>query len=205
MAAANGCVAPFKNRSSVSLPTLEVDGKERLVVEVPKFLNRPRLAETDTGFESREADGAQSCMEFFVRGIVGYSSEMSLMGLKRMHFHDVVNQGQCVSKSRLDHLYECTNGRHSRDDMGPPRVCICRGDNGPRKRQETFKGVKKMAPGPFIPVPECVVSRVSRSKAYEHFHLPGYPIELKISHIRRVHLSACKSRDESMILCARTD
>lgn len=189
MAAANGCVAPFKNRCSVSLPTLEVDGKERLVVKVPKFLDRPRLTETDTGFESREADGAQSCMKLFVRGIVGNSSEMSLVGLKRVYFHDVVNQWQCVSKSRPNHLYECTNGRHSRDDMSPPRVCIRCGDNGPRKGQETFKGVKKMAPGPFIPVPACMASRVSPSKAYEHFHLPGYPIELKISHIRRVHLS----------------
>jgi hypothetical protein len=189
MATANGCVAPFKNRCSVSLPTLKVDGKERLVVEVPKFLNRPRLAETDTGFESREADGAQSCVKFLVRGIVGNSSEMSLVGLKRVYFHDVVNQWQCVPKSRPDHLHECTNGRHSRDDMGPPRVCICCGDNRPRKRQEAFKAVKKMAPGPFIPVRECMGSRVSPSKAYEHFHLPGYSIELKISHIRRVHLS----------------
>jgi hypothetical protein len=190
MAASNGSVAPFKNSCSVSLPTLEVDGKERLVVKVPKFLNRPRLTETDTGFERREADGAQSCMKFFVRGIVGDSSEMSLVGLKRMYFHDIVDQWQCVSKSRPNHLYECANGRHSRDDMSPSRVCICCGDNRPRKGQETFKGVKKMAPGPFIPVPECMASRVSSSKAHEHVHLPGYSIELKISHIRRVHLSS---------------
>ena len=189
MAAANGCVTPFKNRCGVSLPTLKVDGEERLVVKVPKFLDRPRFTETDTSFESREADGAQSRMKFFVRGIVGNSSEVSLVGLKRMYFHNIVNQWQCVSKSRPNHLYECTNGRHSRDDMSPPRVCICCGDNGPRKRQETFKGVKKMAPGPFIPVPACLASRVSPSKAYKHFHLPGYPIELKISHVRRVHLS----------------
>lgn len=91
MAAANGCVAPFKNRCGISLPTLEVDGKERPIVKVPKFLDRPRLTESDTSLESREADGAQSCMKLFVRGIVGNSSEMSLMGLKRMYFHDVVN------------------------------------------------------------------------------------------------------------------
>lgn len=115
-------------------------------MEVPKFLDRPRLTEADTSLESREADGAQSCMKLFVRGIIGYCSEMSLVGLKRMDFHDVVDQWQCVSKSRLDHLYECTNGRHSRDDMSPPCVCICCGDNGPRKGQEIFKGVKKMAP-----------------------------------------------------------
>lgn len=133
MAAANSCVAPFKNRCSVSLPTLEVDGKERLVVKVPNFLDRPRLPKADTSFESREADGAQSRVKLFVRGIVGNSSEMSLVGLKRMYFHDVVYQWQRVSESRPNHLYECTDGRHSCDDMSPPRVCICCGDNGPRK------------------------------------------------------------------------
>lgn len=158
-------------------------------MKIPKFLDRPRLTETDTSFESREANGTQRRMKFFVRGIVGNSSEMSLVGLKRMYFHDVVNEWQCVSKSRLDHLYECTDGRHSRYDMGPPRVRICCGDNRPRKRQEIFKSVEEMAPGAFIPVSACIASRVSPSEAYEHFYLPGYSVELEISHIRRVHLS----------------
>ena len=86
------------------------------------------------------------------------------MSLKRMHFHDVVNHGQRVSKPRLYHLYKCADGRHSRDDMGPPRVCVCGGDNGPRKGQEIFKGVKEMAPGAFIPIPTYTASRVSPSK-----------------------------------------
>lgn len=155
MGAADGCVAPFENTCSVSLYALEVDGEERLVVKVPKFLDCPWLAETDTGLESGEANGAQRGMELFVRGIVGNSSEMSMVGLKRMYFHDVVNQRQYVSKPRLYHLYKCTDGRHSRDDVSPPRVCICGSDNRPRKGQEISKGVEEMAPGAFIPVPVC--------------------------------------------------
>lgn len=131
MAAADGCIAPFENRRCVSLRALEIDGKEGLVVKVPKFLDRPRFTETDANFESREADSAQRRMEFFVRGVVGNSSEMSVVSLKRMYFYHVVNHWQCVPKSRLNHLYKCTDGRHSRDDMSPPRVCICSGDNGP--------------------------------------------------------------------------
>ncbi|SRR5216684_4836340 len=176
MAAANGCVTPFKNRCCVSFQTFEIDGKERLVVKVPKFLDRPWLTETNTSFESREANGAQCRMKLFVRRVVGNSSEMSLVGLKWMYFHDVVNQWQCVSKSRLNHPYECTDRGHSRDDMSPPRVCICCGDNRPRKRQEIFKRVKKMAPGAFIPVPAYMASKVSPSEAYEHSTCQGIPL-----------------------------
>ena len=111
------------------------------------------------------------------------------MRFKRMHFHDVVNHGQRVSKPRLYHLYECADGRHSRDDMGPPCVCVCGGNNGPRKGQEIFKGVKEMAPGAFIPIPTYTASMVSPSRICERFHSPGYSVQLKISHICRVHLS----------------
>ena len=153
MGAADGCISPFKDTCSVSLCALEVDGEEGLVVKVPKFLDCPRLAEADTGLEGGETNGAQRSVELFERGIVGYSAEMSMVGLKRMYFQDVVNQRQCVSKSRLYHLYKCTDGRHSRDDVSPPRVCICGGDNRPRKGQKISKGVEEMAPGAFIPVP----------------------------------------------------
>jgi hypothetical protein len=106
-----------------------------------------------------------------------------------MHFHDVVNQGQRVSKSRLYHLYKRADGRHSRDDMGSPCVRVCGGNNGPRKGQEIPKGVKEMPPGAFIPITTYTASKVSPSEICEHFHSPGYSVQLKISHICRVHLS----------------
>ena len=189
MATADCCIAPFKNTGSVPLRALQVDGKKGLVMKVPKFLDCPRLTKTDACFESREVDGTQGCMKFFVRRIIGDSSEVSLVRFKRMHFHDVVNQGQRVSKPRLYHLYKCADGRHSRDDMGSACVRVCGGNNGPRKGQEISKGVKEMPPGTFIPITTYTTSKVSPSKMCEHFHSPGYSVQLKISHICRVHLS----------------
>jgi hypothetical protein len=74
--------------------------------------------------------------------------------------------------------------------MGPPRECICSSYHRPRKGQEVFKGVKKVAPGAIIPAPGCRTLTVSPSKVYGRFHLPGYSVELKITHICRVHLSS---------------
>jgi hypothetical protein len=133
MATADCCVTPFEDRSRVPLRALKINGKERLVMEVPKFLNCPRLTETDTCFQSGEVDGAQRGMKFLVGRVIGDSSEVSLLRFKRMYFHNVVDQGQRVSKPRLYHLYECTDGRHSCDNMSSSGVRICGGNHRPRK------------------------------------------------------------------------